>query len=230
MIVAHPFGGLANQMVIYAAVKSVAQRNGTTVFIDKSYFNNPQQFSYQLDKLNIPENLITSEKLHSEFGVSSSISNRVIRKIKSLFKISKNEYREKDLVFSNEIYECGDSLYVKGSFISYLYYKDIINELKVEFKPGVVSDGAKALIKDVQECNSVSIHYRRGDYASNKKTTSFHGLLGLEYYKQAYFDVVNNMAEPVFYIFSDDPEWAKEQLSFIPNSIVIDRSYSTTKT
>ena len=43
----------------------------------------------------------------------------------------------------------------------------------------------KKLILDISDCNSVSIHIRRGDYLNLKDSTSGHGLCSLDYYKEA---------------------------------------------
>lgn len=57
-------------------------------------------------------------------------------------------------------------------------------------------------------CESVSIHVRRGDY-TREPHLSFHGLMSLSYYERA-ADWIRARKERVkFYVFSNDPEWCR---------------------
>ena len=61
-----------------------------------------------------------------------------------------------------------------------------------------------------------AIHVRRGDYVTNVHTNAYHGSLGVEYYRKA---VEWMYGEPLptdvlFYVFSDAPQWCKENLNF----------------
>ena len=58
--------------------------------------------------------------------------------------------------------------------------------------------------------SSVCIHVRHGDNATPK--ASKHGTLPLSYYHKAIEDLTKTVKSPHFYVFSDDPEWAKENL------------------
>ena len=58
----------------------------------------------------------------------------------------------------------------------------------------------------------VSLHVRRGDYASNPKTTSTHGLCSLDYYRAAVTHVASKVENPEFFIFSDDIDWVRANL------------------
>ena len=77
---------------------------------------------------------------------------------------------------------------------------------------------------------SVSLHIRRGDYASNPVTQSFHGTLQMGYYTRAMRHLAERIEDPHLYVFSDDPEWARGNLqSEYPTEFVIhndvDRNY-----
>lgn len=61
--------------------------------------------------------------------------------------------------------------------------------------------------------SSVSLHIRRGDYVSNRSANEVHGVLPLEYYKRAEEFLSVRNSSLVFYVFTDDPLWAKENLS-----------------
>ncbi len=65
------------------------------------------------------------------------------------------------------------------------------------------------LIKSV---NSVSLHIRRTDFKNTKSNTT-HGICSLEYYGEAVKFISNKLVDPHFFVFSDDINWAKENLN-----------------
>jgi len=64
---------------------------------------------------------------------------------------------------------------------------------------------------DFSDC--ISIHIRRGDYL---KLKDYHGVLGIDYYKNAvkYFG-----ADQKYIVFSDDIEWCRNNLNFVDDVI-----------
>ena len=70
-----------------------------------------------------------------------------------------------------------------------------------------LSLAAQEIAKNI-DSNSVSIHIRRGDYVNN----THHPLCNLEYYYKALHHIKTNITNPHFFIFSDDIQWAKDNL------------------
>jgi hypothetical protein len=68
----------------------------------------------------------------------------------------------------------------------------------------------KSNIYKLQNTNSVSIHFRFGDYLHDVITSKTHGVLDIEYYKRGIAYIKSKIKDPVFYIFSDDIIKAKE--------------------
>ncbi len=62
------------------------------------------------------------------------------------------------------------------------------------------------------ECHPVAVHYRRGDYLHPKNINNF-GLCPQEYYDKAMTHVMTQHPESHFFIFSDDTEWIKNNIS-----------------
>ena len=60
----------------------------------------------------------------------------------------------------------------------------------------------------LSECNTVSIHIRRGDY---KKYNFF---LPISYYERAIEYIKNKIEDPIFLVFSDDIQWVKTHVKF----------------
>ena len=112
------------------------------------------------------------------------------------------------------------------------YFKNIEANIRKEFtlKNLLTSESTKWQEKIRQTKNSVSLHIRRGDYVQDAKTNAFHGTCNLEYYKNALQKIVDKIGntEIEIFIFSDDIEWAKENLkfpyptNFVSNSQILD--------
>ena len=76
---------------------------------------------------------------------------------------------------------------------------------------------------DIAACSSVSIHVRRGDYLGN---TQLNSVCSLSYYKEAIRLISRKVANPVFYLFTDDKDWVKSQFSDT-NFILVDWNETT---
>ena len=59
---------------------------------------------------------------------------------------------------------------------------------------------------------SVSVHIRRGDYVTNRHTNAVHGVCPLSYYKKAMKFIEDRVAQPEYFVFSDDLDWVKGNL------------------
>lgn len=88
----------------------------------------------------------------------------------------------------------------------------IRKELQVKNEP---SKENAVMIEQIQSCNAVCLHIRRGDYLNprwkNLQICTF------EYYNNAINEVLNHVENPVFFVFSnnnDDLEWIKENYQF----------------
>lgn len=64
----------------------------------------------------------------------------------------------------------------------------------------------------VKHCNSVSIGIRRGDFAYDPISMAYHGTTPLDYYHKAIKHIASHIDKPVFFLFSDDIEWVKNNL------------------
>jgi hypothetical protein len=68
------------------------------------------------------------------------------------------------------------------------------------------------VLTEIRKYNAVSIHIRRGDYVSNPSAAAVHGICSLEYYEAAIQFIASRTDQPFFFVFSDDPQWAKNNL------------------
>ena len=76
----------------------------------------------------------------------------------------------------------------------------------------------------MDQCNSVSVHIRRGDYISNKDTNALLGVCPMDYYDRAIAYIVERVVNPCFYFFSDDIAWVRRTFSLPFQSRFVDHN------
>lgn len=75
-----------------------------------------------------------------------------------------------------------------------------------------LSNTNKKISEMISSINSISIHIRRGDYASSERLQVIYGLCPLNYYYTAINSISKAVKNPHFFVFSDDIGWAKQNL------------------
>jgi hypothetical protein len=77
-------------------------------------------------------------------------------------------------------------------------------------------------LRQIIGTNSVSLHIRRGDYVSSAINQRIYGTCDLDYYERAIKIISTKVSDPIFYIFSDDIDWAKKHLQSEGQYIFVD--------
>ncbi|MCX2431350.1 alpha-1,2-fucosyltransferase [Pedobacter sp. GR22-10] len=216
MIIVKLQGGLGNQMFQYAAARTLS--NSGKVYLD---------FSFLLQN-NITTDSFTARGF--ELGIfkrtKTRISNpyfiRLIRSKRRIFKTLSPRYQEvKDENIFDFLNNNSSNVYLDGYFQNPLIFRDIRNILMDEFTFPELSKLSKEIeLNILSTTNPVAIHIRRGDY-TKPEIQSYHGILPLNYYKQGIERIKSKVENPIFYIFSDDANWCKENFSFIENSTIV---------
>ena len=201
-------GGLGNQMFQYAFGRSLAIYYQTNLLLDISELQNKNiQHAYRNYALNVFQikASIAQQKLQVEKENKTSFLRFFdLRKSKKSFKL----ITERKYHFDTEIGKAFDNCYLDGYWQSPLYFNDIENEIRADFKLSIpLSPIAEPFLNRINSCNAVSIHIRRGDYVTNAETNSYHGICDLEYYKAAVEIIKSKISNPVFFIFTDDIDW-----------------------
>lgn len=95
------------------------------------------------------------------------------------------------------------------------------NWLKFKVDESELENKNKWLLNEIRNSNSVFVHVRRGDYFSPMYKDRFSGCCTLDYYNKALNYIKERVDSPHFFIFSDDINWAKNNLK-VNNPIFID--------
>jgi hypothetical protein len=100
-----------------------------------------------------------------------------------------------------------DMVYLNGYFQSEKYFADYARQIRQDFT--LKTNGKETIDPTTM---SVGIHVRRGDYVTDPVHNQFHGLCPAEYYRKSIEFVKGKIGPCHFYLFSDDPQWAKDNL------------------
>lgn len=109
------------------------------------------------------------------------------------------------------------------AFIGLYANLDMINEVEEEVRNSFAfNDFVDKKNKDLKEKmsneNSVAIHLRKGkDYLTLEH---FLNTCPVEYYKKAVKHIKENVVNPVFYVFTDNPEWVRENLTGLEYELI----------
>lgn len=99
-----------------------------------------------------------------------------------------------------------------GFFESPRYFSEIDDVLRQDFTLKKPLTGAKrALYDTLMNTNSVCVHVRKGDYFEGNMIGRY-GICGIDYYERAAQMILEKREDAVFYIFSDDVEWCRENI------------------
>ncbi len=227
MIIIRITGGLGNQMFQYAVAKSLAKKNDDIFKLDISFYPKQTLRKYELNLFNIEENIATKDEIIRLAG-NENFWFKIKRKLGLNPKRPNSYYAEKEIaVFDKELFNKQSDIYLDGYWQNENYFKDIRNEILKDFTlKQDISKEAKEYLKQIQNSNSVSLHVRRGDYVQNSNTNKIHGVCDLNYYKRAIKYILEKMDNPMFFIFSDDIKWCKENFDFLENKIFVDKTKS----
>jgi hypothetical protein len=191
-------GRLANQMFQYASLKGIAKNCGHSFVIP------PREVFGQFD-LNVRNSDII---LYDVFDLESK--NEVgIHKQPTI--------QERMHHFDKELFEtCPDNVDLLGYFQTEKYFKHIEDEIRKDF---TFKDELLEICKGFIDTDMISLHIRRGDYTLNIN----HPTQDIVYYENG----LSKLPKVPVVVFSDDPEWCKEQELFSSDRFMIAEGNST---
>ena len=212
-------GGLGNQLFQYTTARAVAFRNGSDLLMDiRDIINGNGKWRYSLNHFNINARIANNSELPPP-------RTAVIRyNLWRLFGDSPKFVRERGLGFNSKLMTIGTGCYLHGYFQSEAYFTNIAdlvrNELRFMTPPNAVNT---KLLSTLSNETTVSLHIRRGDYLSTNGTSAF-ATCGLDYYTRAISHIAKQIGSIVIYVFSNDPDWAQENLCFDYPTIILNQN------
>lgn len=221
MVLVYLVGGLGNQLFQYATGKALATE-----------LNQPLQVSTALlhNRLLAYITNITPRKFAlSTFGISPSDSPLfnywlTLQAISPLYHnvIWLNEASINYSTYSMENLSQATDVVMWGYWQSETYFAKYDELIRNTFTfKKKLSTLSQSLLGTIRQQNSISLHVRRGDYVTNNNANKEHGVCGIDYYERAISYIENCLGNCIFYVFSDDIDWAVANLSILLKSRAI---------
>jgi hypothetical protein len=222
MIIVKLIGGLGNQMFQYALGRKLSHTKKYPFKLDISWYKNKEfgpdiTREYSLGHFNVIENFATDQEI-AKFAYKKEFFYRLATKIKrEVFGIGQ-------IGFDRRVFATPDNSHLDGFWQSEKYFSDIRDILLREFtlKTGF-SPAAEEIAKQEADADSVSLHIRRGDYVTDKRVVSTIGSCDMGYYRRAVDIIKKKIVQPVFFIYSDDIAWVRENLRLEAPAVYVSR-------
>ena len=212
MVIVKISGGLGNQLFQYAFGVYIANTLNVVVKYDIQTKLSIRDFTvrnFGLESLEL--DIATQEEINKNRIFSVGFLSRIERKLVLLFPLSNRNYLiERGIHKFMDYCYLNDNCYYDG-YWQCLQYASLINKNSLFntlfFNPN------ESIINQIQNLESISIHIRRGDYISIKKNKEIYHICEIDYYTSAIDYISSKCIRPMFFIFSDDIEWAKKNFS-----------------
>ncbi|MCG6558010.1 alpha-1,2-fucosyltransferase [Ruegeria sp. 1NDH52C] len=212
MITTRLHGRLGNQMFQYAAARGLALRLGTQVALDtrlaEARGEGVLTRVFDLD-------LATPDRLPPLKG-DGFLRYSAWR----VLGLPPRFRRERGLGYNPAIEGWGDGSYLHGYWQSERYFAHIADRIRADFTFPALSNSQNAeMAARIGECPAISLHVRRGDYVA----LAAHALCDQRYYETALTRILEGVVgNPVVFVFSDDPGWARDNLPLPVQKVVVD--------
>ncbi|MBM7635984.1 alpha-1,2-fucosyltransferase [Streptococcus saliviloxodontae] len=239
MIYTELYGRLGNQMFRYAMARYLQLTHYPSDEICLSYNQIDEAgkidptFYHSLEDFNISHTITYQKSGKVIFNESSIIQKLLVipyylglRKFSPEQMIELVEYETKwtNLLEKNGVYWYRRNLpksipsgaknkFVSGNFESPIFIDTIRKELLSEFTPKFdLLEKNRDLFEIISTKESVCVSIRRGDFESNPEVSGLHSVCDRIYFEKAVSKMKVLLKNPVFILFSDDIEWAKENI------------------
>jgi hypothetical protein len=214
MVIVKLMGGLGNQLFQYAAARRIAFINNVPLKLDISGFEVYKLHKYSLRAFNIQEMFASAEEInalkHEEQGL---IKVLLTKTKKGRHSLDVPYVKEKHFQFDPDILKLKAPVYLDGYWQSEKYFKDIEDIIRREFTVKARSDEKnEKMAGEIAAASAVSLHIRRMDYITDKNTNQILGTCSMDYYSRAIEKILKKVANPHFFVFSDDAEWIMENM------------------
>lgn len=223
-LVARVFGGLGNQLFIYAASKAAAEASGRRLLLDTQtgFERDLYQREYLLDCYAI--NSETASSWQSYAGRLGRCRRWVHRRWafhrrwgRGPVLVERGSYFDPELL---QLPSGANTLYLEGYWQSPRYFQSIRDTLLRELVPvAPLTLEAQGLAERMRRESSVCVHIRTYQEITDGGA---HWRVDMSYYDEAIAWMQRKLRQPQFFVFSDNVSAAREALRNRPDVQVVD--------
>ncbi len=216
MKVVRMLGGLANRMFQYS-LHEYMKTLGYEVWVD-NYYKPTKWKMEEIDWNRIFPNAhlcMPSKSKIFIYGGGYDIISKVRRKLGLTYHL----YNSPSVFHIPTKGEIEKNSYFSGVFQNAKMVAQIEKEMKQKFMFLPFEDYQNIKIsKQMSSCNSVAVHVRKGkDYLNN---SGLGCACNMDYYDKAFEYIKNNVENPVFFVFTDNPIWVKEHFLALDYTLI----------
>lgn len=225
-------GGLGNQMFCYAFYEKLKKDYpNAKIILDISevwakYYVRGAEFLDVFPNIEV-ECATPGQILHAQNmftfkyrGKGSRILNGVIKKINSVLVPRKRKYciTEKEYSEREDGFELEGVRYFDGFWQNIDAYIPIMDRLQQQFVfCPMKEDYELERMHQIQHCNSVSVHIRRGDYVGEVLD-----ILDTEYYRNIILKIQAEEPDAHFFFFSNDSAYVEREYAWLEEKTIVD--------
>jgi hypothetical protein len=153
------------------------------------------------------------------------LDHKIWRRVSGKLPFLNGAYRvEKSVEFDPQLLHLKDRpfFYFEGYWQHEAYFQKVQQEVRqqLQFRPVPEAD-TLAWMGRIAQGTSISVHIRRGDYTSTQNQ-QIYAQIPLEYYLHAAETLAGELGMVRFFVFSDDLNWARQNLIFPGETHYID--------
>lgn len=222
MIIIGLKGGIGNQLFQYAFGRHLALRNNTELQFDTGGLQRANEIGniyrdFSLPTFNIP--IVEASRtdilrLKYPYGPLSKVWRLFKGKVLNEYDIT---YHEHLLAIRGEYY--GDGYYQSPRYFDAIR-PTLLADLTLK---NPFSLNAAVIAIQMSATTAVSLHVRRGDYATNPRVMYEYGTCSADYYRKAMRHIEETTDKSVtYFVFSDDIAWVKANLPVGSNTVYVE--------
>jgi hypothetical protein len=207
------FGGLGNQLFIYAAARRMALANHAELVLDDvSGFvrDHVYQRQYQLEHFNIPCRKATAAERLEPF---SRLRRALKRKWNQRLPFEQRTYlMQEGIDYDPRLvqFKPQGTVYLIGYWQSEDYFKDVAATIRQDLQIKPPTDAANlAMAERIRNCKGVALHVRFFDELHASGIFNTPG----DYYTRAVDEMERLVPAAHYFIFSDQPEAARARIA-----------------
>jgi hypothetical protein len=220
-IIPRLFGGLGNQLFIYATARRLAIVNNAELILDNvSGFVRDYTYrrSYQLDHFNISSRVATPAERLEPFPI---LRRNLMRGVNRRRPFEARRYIQQEGIDFDPrllLFKAHGTVYLEGYWQSEKYFKDVEYQIREDLNIIPPIDLInREMVKRIRTCLAVAVHLRFFDTPNDSVLNNVHA----GYYARAFAIMEKIAPEAHYFVFSDQPETAIYLLPMLRHRITL---------
>ena len=206
-------GGLGNQLFQYAAGLALSKARGARLLLDATSYRLDKLRTYALEPFALTPQFVPRPFVPLMAAFDKRYVGRILRTV--LPGAGWHCVRDRSQGYEPDRFPPRGNLVLEGYWQTDKYFAGVANEVRAAFAFRDPPDEANAqCLARISRGPAVAVHVRRGDYVTNPSANAVHGTCGPEYYRAAAEVVGRTAPDANYFVFSDDPDWAEQHLTW----------------